>query len=87
MISITKIFDNVFSPDYEYIEVIYINDDESLGFKKNNTYTLLLGINKPFELDRYLVLNDHGIKRNIHKNNFITLADWREQQIDNILND
>lgn len=59
--------------------------------RKDTDYPPLITLYKIYEvfseeIDRYFIINDIGIEFHYPKNNFITLAQWRNNQINSILN-
>ena len=60
----------------------YINKRNQLALTLNKVYDCYYE-----EVDNVGILDDNGKKGMFYKKRFITLAEWRNRQIDKILND
>jgi hypothetical protein len=90
-IKIEEILKNYKVVDVRKNEDFLCLDDSKYGFKKDNVYTL---IRENFPGTAYFILNNNreyvfGIEFYLLVNNLIpfNLAEWREKQIDSIIND
>lgn len=74
------------------MKVICINDRDSLGNKsqfytKGKWYKVSIPSEYLTESHMFYIISDNGTQPAVERKNFMTLEDWRESKLNQILND